>query len=462
MNEWEKFDRSLSESLEEFPPLEEAVQEITPWRGAIDRIVAGLLLTSITLNFFNLQYILPAVGAMQLYLGFRTLRGNNKWFRISSCLALCEVILIYVGNVLCATPYAASSLAGTVHGAAGAAVTFLLFFCFRRALQEAFHAVGRKQEDDPLLGAMIWYAVILILALWLPNIGLLGGVIVLVAYVLILRSLSRVSDSLDVCGYSVQASPVRLSSGLLQRWYYLSLLVLVVGCTLYFNHVPVEKQSFTAPTDVEENLLQIGFPSDLLERLDDAERQRLDSADWCFTARDQENGGDREKTKLRFDTVIVRTGDLSYRIYSFFTLEETTLRSNWQNIANVNPDYQPDIHPSSYPSDFTCRILWTSDGQPYYGDVEVDSRTYYDFFGDSHALPTVRFSYPFFSEDRCGYMAYNLNVPAEWTVFWTGFCYDMPVYTNLFPYSADPASHWNSDWYGGSYTSLRLDESGNP
>ena len=82
MNErWDEFDCSIATSLSELPPPEEAVREVTPFRDAVARIVLGLCLTSFTLNLWYLQYLLPAVGAVQIYLGFRALRNNNRWFR---------------------------------------------------------------------------------------------------------------------------------------------------------------------------------------------------------------------------------------------------------------------------------------------------------------------------------------------------------------------------------------------
>lgn len=457
MNEWEKFDQSLSDSLETLPLPQEAIEQVTPWREAVERIVTGLVLTTITLNFLCLQYILPAVGALQLYLGFRTLQGNGRWFRISSYLAMCKVFLIYTGTILDATSLATFEPLSNALGWIGAAVTFLLYFCFRKALRTAFRAMGKEQESDPLQGAMIWYVIVLVLALWMPDIGLIGGIFMLIAYGCIIHQLSHVADELEVCGYSVRAFPVRVSSGLLKRCYYLSLIGLVAVCTVFFNHLPVERQPYTPSSNatIEEQLISLGFPEELLSRLDDDELEKLQGADWCSVALDQENGGDREKTKLRFDTVYVRIEDCTYRIYNFFTIEEPTLRSNFQNCVQVNPDYEPDVHPSSEVYDFTCRIFWTSDGEQFYHDPEVHIEEEFDFFGGAYFAPQSRFSYPFFSEGRCGYMAYTTTLPPTWSALYSSFHYDLPSYRNLYPFSYDTATHWY-DLYGGSYTSLQL------
>jgi hypothetical protein len=56
------FDRSLSEELDGLPPSDDTAAAVTPWGCALDRITAGLVLTSFTLHFLWLQFLLPAVG----------------------------------------------------------------------------------------------------------------------------------------------------------------------------------------------------------------------------------------------------------------------------------------------------------------------------------------------------------------------------------------------------------------
>lgn len=49
-----------------------------PWRNPIKLITWGFLMTSFTLNFFLLQYILPTIGVGLLYLGFLNMRKGNR------------------------------------------------------------------------------------------------------------------------------------------------------------------------------------------------------------------------------------------------------------------------------------------------------------------------------------------------------------------------------------------------
>ena len=59
MNENE-FDLLLIQNLSEIPP-DDIVNDVTPWKQAMDRIIAGIALSTITLRFLCLDYILPAI-----------------------------------------------------------------------------------------------------------------------------------------------------------------------------------------------------------------------------------------------------------------------------------------------------------------------------------------------------------------------------------------------------------------
>lgn len=79
LNECE-FDMLL-EDIVEAPPTGDMPQDINPWRKAMNRVLWGTCLTTLTLNFLNLDTILPAIGLILLLLGHRTLRNENGWFK---------------------------------------------------------------------------------------------------------------------------------------------------------------------------------------------------------------------------------------------------------------------------------------------------------------------------------------------------------------------------------------------
>ena len=69
----DSFDELLEESLPALPP-EDVAAEVTPWRRAMRRVLVGMALCTVTLNFLCLNYLLPAIGMALTLLGFRALR----------------------------------------------------------------------------------------------------------------------------------------------------------------------------------------------------------------------------------------------------------------------------------------------------------------------------------------------------------------------------------------------------
>jgi hypothetical protein len=76
----QEFDVYLEEIIE-VPPPANLSNEFKPWRKAMNRILWGTGLTTLTLNFWNLDVIMPAIGLILLILGYRALKNENKWFK---------------------------------------------------------------------------------------------------------------------------------------------------------------------------------------------------------------------------------------------------------------------------------------------------------------------------------------------------------------------------------------------
>ena len=78
----DEFDLRLTREMADLPPDPGEVQDYNPWQAAMSRILWGMALTTFRLEFFYLQYLLPLLGAALMYLGYRSLRRENPWFRL--------------------------------------------------------------------------------------------------------------------------------------------------------------------------------------------------------------------------------------------------------------------------------------------------------------------------------------------------------------------------------------------
>ena len=107
MADWNKlnendFENLLKNSLNDIPP-QNIIDEVSPYKDAIGHIVWGIGLTTITLNFLLLNYILPFIGAILMLLGFRSLRQENKWFFGGYILSIIRLIYVLSSLILNST-----------------------------------------------------------------------------------------------------------------------------------------------------------------------------------------------------------------------------------------------------------------------------------------------------------------------------------------------------------------------
>ena len=208
-----EFEALLTQSLSVLPPEEETVWEITPWRKAMGRILWGYGLTSITLNFVCLNYILPAIGVVLMLLGFRALRRENCWFKACWVMSVVRTVWLLFHLSVNATIWTERIYANPVVqvlGCGNLALVFVLTLCLWRGLREIHIKAGFAPGGGAALAMAVWYLIICLLGFVQYSGILIAGVIV-VAYILILRSLHKLSLEMEEAGYVMTPAEVKLS-----------------------------------------------------------------------------------------------------------------------------------------------------------------------------------------------------------------------------------------------------------
>ena len=267
-----RFDELLREDAAALPP--PADGEITPWRTAMDRILWGMGLTTITLNFLWLDVLLPAIGAVLVVLGFRPLRRENAPLRWGYRLALLALAIRFAGDVLAALPVDVGNTLAYVH----IPVTLALYVCLWRGMVGVSRAAGAEKPAAPAAGAMaVFYTALTALAL----IGLEGWLLVLpllALYLFLLRSMVRLTRSLENMGYAITAAPVRLP-GWAVLWGSLAAMLAAVLLTAFLGQrYPMgwhTRSDAPQSVPIRQELLEKGFPSYVLDDLTAEEVSRM-------------------------------------------------------------------------------------------------------------------------------------------------------------------------------------------
>lgn len=267
------FEALLAQSVAELPP-EEIVAEVTPWRRAMNRILFGMALCAITLNFLCLNYILPAIGTALLLLGFRTLRRENRW--LSGCFAVTVIRAVYffatlVLNTTILQSAVFTPAVTTALTAVNAVLLLALYFCFWRGLLAVQKKAGLPAQAGGALALIVWYALVCVLAA-VHYTGWIVPIAMLIGYGFILRSLYRLSGALDEAGYAIAPGPVRVTNRCL---VLVIAAVLGIGCTLGYlfgssyrmDWQPADTSKQTQTAAIRQQLLDLGFPEAVLNDL---------------------------------------------------------------------------------------------------------------------------------------------------------------------------------------------------
>lgn len=267
------FEAMLAQSVPDVPP-EEIVAEVTPWRRAMNRILFGMALCAITLNFLCLNYILPAIGTMLLLLGFRTLRRENRW--LGGCFAVTVIRAVYffatlVLNTTILQSAVFTTAVTTALTAVNAVLLLALYFCFWRGLLAVQKKAGLPAQTGGALALIVWYALVCVLAA-VHYTGWIVPIAMLVGYGCILRSLYRLSGALDEAGYAIAPGPVRVTDRCL---VLVIAAVLGIGCTLGYlfggsyrmDWQPADTSAQTQTAAIRQQLLDLGFPEEVLNDL---------------------------------------------------------------------------------------------------------------------------------------------------------------------------------------------------
>ena len=206
-----QFDAMLQNSLPELPP-EEIVREVTPWHKAIYRALVGIAFNTFTLNFLCLNYILPAIASILTLLGFRSLRRENRWFQACYGITLVRSAVFFAQLILNASirqsAYYASRLSELVT-AGSLGLLFVLFFCLWRAFIAVRLKAGLPGRAPGALWLILWYLVILFMAS-IHYTGLILPLVMLVSYVLMIRSLLKLARELDEAGFAIRLSLIHI------------------------------------------------------------------------------------------------------------------------------------------------------------------------------------------------------------------------------------------------------------
>ncbi len=276
--EWENmsendFETLLEKTVPKLPP-EDIVAEVTPWKKSVNRVLVGMALTAITLNFWCLNYILPAIGTILLLLGFRTLRHENKWFGCCYAVSIIRAAYFFPSLVLNTTIIQSAvyaSALGSVLTVANLLLLFIEFICLWRGFISVQQKAGVPPHAGGAVALIVWYALMCLLALIQYN-GLVIAGAMIVAYFFIIRNLYKLSKELDEAGYAIKTAPVKMTDrsviiSLISFLLIGSICGYVFGGSYSMKWTELNSAEHDSVEEIKAHLVSLGFPEYVLNDL---------------------------------------------------------------------------------------------------------------------------------------------------------------------------------------------------
>lgn len=455
------FDRHIMEELSQIPPAE--LPRFTPWRPAMDRIVVGTALLTFRFQFFYLQYLLPLLGAVLVYLGYRSLRHENRWFRLGWLLSALLLASHMALDVLAATPVMAMLAASP---AADGALTWLLqgasllmLLALWRGTRSVFLSAGTENPPRDWLGqGFLCHLLALAVALWDQLVpasqpGLLGPsitnqwlyygrpIFMILLELCLLICIYRQSGTLSGFGYHFSPVPVRLSSPTVLAGSFAAVLLSLPIALWASGHIPTpgEPAALLTPEQaaVQTQLVSLGLPKDIAATLDGEELERcalalsVEPASWSG----QDTGAD--VLDLPPSSQPLADGRAELSSWLIFLPEGQVRHIHWfrySDLPRLRLQEQFSVDPGGeYPTDgYAGRLLWEEGGQTLAAELEVrlsggETAEYVEDHSHAYLLiestrmelerlggrlryyPWMAFSIPAQAEDLRGYLAYTVD-----------------------------------------------------
>lgn len=415
-------------------PPDEVTHVVTPWQRAMSRVLSGIALSILTLNFLGLNYILPTIGMILCLLGFRALRRENGYFR--KCWIITIILTIYFAAdmILNATIYQSEfngSIASAILLASNILFVFLRFVFLWRGFLDVKQSVGLPAHAKPAAAILVWYPVMCILGA-VRYSGLIVLLALVVSYVLILRSLVKLSKEMNDTGYTVKTEPAQLSDRTVAI-SFLAVLAVGIACGyLFFNSYKMDWQPTEVPynteiAEIRTHLISLGFPEQVLDDLTEEDILACKGAlRVVVETRDHHVNDGQRVSELRGETIYY------YTVYDVEELHTTDIAvelpgkyETWKLFHHflwtVNPGFYGTEALQIIPAyqygfvgwwgkygDFTGQILYDKSGETYASPYHTLRAEAYPGSGDLIDV-FATFSMPNGGENQRGYVSYAID-----------------------------------------------------
>ncbi|MEG0308490.1 MAG: hypothetical protein RR636_11130 [Clostridium sp.] len=397
------------------------------WNKPMGNITWGFIFTVTTLNFYNLDYILPTIGVALLFIGFYDLRKINKELHTAWIFSIISLVMNILSLIYTVTPLHIkfSNSSAMIFISTVFQITF--FIVFRTGLNKVFQEANIKPNKDPIFWLVIWRIVIVICAL--TQLGSVWFIFIPLIYFYFYNftSLYRLSEQLEQINFMCSEGDIRVRSKKCFAGYLAVCVLIFTLCSGISNHIKLKPVGFIPTSDAEvgKKLIDMGFPEEILKDITEDEISLIKDAIKVEAYSELLMFDPKQemiKTNNGVHTIVTnkeKPGRINLRATSIYVL----LKDNrmygikyfyWQDgSAYWNDGFT--ISGSAPVEVIAGNLLYEKDGINYSADIprlkcDIVSETGWLESGCRREKITGAVNYPFGSKDQRGYVFYELEL----------------------------------------------------
>lgn len=470
----EEFERFLMEGTSDIKVSEKVIKGVNPWKKSTDMIFAGLILQLFTLSFYYLDYLLPAAGMLLVLFGFRILSGENKWFRagraISFARCISWIISVISSCVLWLDRGVHEKFSLTM-GYVNGALLMLIIGCIWGGFRQVQKKAGTPVHTLSLALLFFAYLLLIISARFLQEASLLV-LILMAVFIGILICMRRIIREISASGYAVVPKLMKIPNFVLAAAFIiLTVGGIIIGYTFFTSYPmdfePVQAYAEGEVSDAKSQLLEKGFPEDVLKMMTDDDILRCKDSVRIVVQEPVtfENGERRWKDDLTLQTVMVQLqGDEeTWKVIHGFWWNDA-LTGHQSDCVQFIPAYYDEGNYWAKSGEISGRVLYDKGDEtfvsPYYSIEEgaigkpAENNILYSFGGSGQGKKQVvaEFTLPAKAENCRGYIAYNTVNRGGAYIADSYFTYTHNGFT--FPYKKASEYRWETTWISNDNTAI--------
>lgn len=420
----------LDEGLLECQRGVDEVNKYNPWLETISLISWGFIFTFFTLNFHNLQYILPTIGAANIYFGFRMLRKVNKYFYVAWLMATINLVWHGINLIILATPLNLVLKDSLLLIFVLVIFKIVFLLVFRNGIKMVFIDASLIQKRDPLLWAAISFFLLMLCGIYKIN----SIIIIIPIVVILLRtiySVNKFGHELSEVKESYTFDTTTIGYVAFACIYCSICFVLVLISCYGFNQIKLEESVIMEKvnTKVCTELIKMGLPESIMIDITDEDVSKLSNALYVDVKNEfltfgsnstvttyyegtgvvsKQEGMRKLKNTLKVTTLYIEVPNNELYIIEHFDWMDN--KAYWQDGFTIENSLDTEL--------INGILLYDRDGVNYSAPIprlEQEVITSNNWFNGLYEKKQISgaVNFPFRTNHQRGYVFFKINLPEE-------------------------------------------------